>query len=156
VLCNYYTMWSKSADRTTPSFAEPIPPPPVRTPPPSPKVTLIGKTVEIRGQIYAEEELTIDGALEGSIEVRHRLTVGPTGKVKATVKAREVVVAGSIDGNVEASDRISIQHGARIVGDLKTASIVIDDGAYFKGGIDILRPAVEKPEVPLVAKPATA
>jgi cytoskeletal protein CcmA (bactofilin family) len=99
----------------------------------------IGKNVQIRGEIYAEEELTMDGDFEGKIEVRHKLTIGPNGTIKASVKAREVVVAGKIDGDVEASDRISIQNGAHITGDLKTASILIDDGAYFKGGIDIVR-----------------
>jgi cytoskeletal protein CcmA (bactofilin family) len=75
---------------------------------------------------------------------RNRLTIGPNGKVKATVKAREIIVRGSVQGNVEASDRISIMNGASIVGDVKTAGIVIEDGAYFKGGIDILRPEVNK------------
>ena len=107
----------------------------------------IGKSMRLRGDLYSEEELYLDGEVEGTIEVRHRLTVGPNGKIKASVKAKELVVSGSIQGDVEATDRISIMTGASIVGDVKTAGIVIEDGAYFKGGIDILRPEAKKPEM---------
>jgi cytoskeletal protein CcmA (bactofilin family) len=100
--------------------------------------------MRVRGEIYCDEELHLDGDVEGTLEVRHRLTIGPNGKVKANVKAKELVVGGSIQGNVEAAERVAIMKGASIVGDVKTAGIVIEDGAYFKGGIDILRP--EKPE----------
>lgn len=102
--------------------------------------------MRLRGDIRSEEELYLDGELEGTIDVRARLTIGPNGKIKANVKANEVIVRGSIQGNVEAIDRISIMNGASIVGDVKTAGIVIEDGAYFKGGIDILRPESKKPE----------
>ncbi|MGH7247342.1 MAG: bactofilin family protein, partial [Pseudomonadota bacterium] len=62
------------------------------------------------------------------------------GKINSAIKATEVIVHGSVRGNVDAKDKIAIKAGASIVGDIKTAGIVIDDGAYFKGGIDILRP----------------
>ena len=95
--------------------------------------------------------------MDGTIDVRNRLTIGPNGKVKATVKAKELIVRGSIHGDVEATDRISIMAGASIVGDVKTAGIVIEDGAYFKGGIDILRPEAKKVDIAaLVAKAQTA
>jgi cytoskeletal protein CcmA (bactofilin family) len=114
----------------------------------------VGKSMRLRGELYSDEELYLDGEVEGTIEVRHRLTIGPNGKVKASVKARELVVSGSIHGNVEATERISIMTGASIVGDVKTAGIVIEDGAYFKGGIDILRPeVVKKPEAPSLIVP---
>lgn len=101
---------------------------------------VIGKSVTIKGQINSQEDLTIDGEMEGSIEVReHRLTVGPNGRVQAGVKAREIVVLGTINGNVEVSDKIDIRKDARLVGDIKTARIVIEDGAFFKGNIDITR-----------------
>jgi cytoskeletal protein CcmA (bactofilin family) len=102
--------------------------------------------MRLRGDLFSDEELYLDGEVEGTIEVRQRLTIGPNGKVKASVKAKELVVSGSITGDVEAIDRISIMTGASIVGDVKTAGIVIEDGAYFKGGIDILRPEAKKPE----------
>jgi cytoskeletal protein CcmA (bactofilin family) len=110
--------------------------------------------MRLLGEIYSEEELYLDGEVEGKVEVRHRLTIGPNGKVKADVKAKELVVRGSIQGNVEAADKIDIMNGASILGDVKTAGIVIEDGAYFKGGIDILCP--EKKAEPIQARPAGA
>src|SRR5581483_5378516 len=100
----------------------------------------IGKAVKIVGQIYSKEELFVDGDLEGTLEaLEHRLTIGPNGTVHATVKAREVVVLGTIQGNVEAADKIEIRKDAKLVGDIRTARIIIEDGAYFKGSIDIVK-----------------
>ena len=115
---------------------------------------IIGKSVMIKGQIFSREDLTIDGEVEGSVELHeHRLTVGPHGKLQAGVKAREIVVLGSVHGNVEASDKIDIRKDARLVGDIKTARIVIEDGAYFKGSIDIARPETTKPAATPAPKP---
>jgi len=110
----------------------------------------------VKGEVHSREELYIDGDVQGSIELQHRLTIGPNGKIRATVKAREVVVHGTIQGNVQASDKIILREKASLVGDIKTAGIVIEDGAYFKGSIDITRmestpkaaakPVVEQPE----------
>ena len=94
----------------------------------------------IKGEIVSREELYIDGEVQGSIELQHRLTVGPNGKIRANVKAKEVVVAGSIHGNVQSAEKIIIREKGSLVGDIKTAGIVIEDGAYFKGSIDITRP----------------
>ncbi len=103
----------------------------------------------IKGQIFSREDLTIDGEVDGSVELHeHRLTVGPNGKLQAGVKAREVVVLGTIHGNVEASDKIDIRKDAKLVGDIKTARIVIEDGAYFKGSIDIARPEAARHRTP--------
>ncbi len=100
----------------------------------------IGKAVKIAGQIYSREDLYVDGDVEGTIELMdHKLTIGPNGKVHAGVKAREVVALGVIQGNVEASERIEIRKDAKLVGDIKTARIIIEDGAYFKGSIDIVK-----------------
>jgi cytoskeletal protein CcmA (bactofilin family) len=111
----------------------------------------IGKAVKIVGQIYSKEDLYVDGEVEGTVEaMEHKLTIGPNGTVKATVKAREVAVLGSIGGNVEATDRIEIRKDAKLVGDIKTARIIIEDGAYFKGSIDIVKPEPVK----AAAKPA--
>jgi cytoskeletal protein CcmA (bactofilin family) len=101
---------------------------------------VLGKSVMVKGQIIAGEDLTIDGETEGTVELQeHRLTVGPNGKVTASVKAREVVVVGTLHGNVETRDKIQIRKGATLVGDIRTARIEIEDGAYFKGNIDIIR-----------------
>ena len=101
----------------------------------------IGKAVKIVGQIFSREDLYVDGDVEGTIElIEHKLTIGPNGKVHAGVKAREVVALGTIQGNVEANDRIEIRKDAKLVGDIRTSRIVIEDGAYFKGSIDIVKP----------------
>lgn len=98
----------------------------------------LGKNVTVKGQIFAREDLTIDGEVEGTVECHdHRLTIGPNARVQASLKAREIVIQGSIQGNVEAADKIDIKKEAKLVGDIKTSRIVIEDGAYFKGSIDI-------------------
>jgi cytoskeletal protein CcmA (bactofilin family) len=121
---------------------------------------VLGKSVIVKGQIISREDLTIDGEVEGTVELHeHRLTIGPNGRVKASVKARELVVLGNIQGNVETTDKIDIRKDAKLVGDIKTARIVIEDGAYFKGNIDIVRPEAAKPApapAPAQAKPPAA
>jgi cytoskeletal protein CcmA (bactofilin family) len=124
---------------------------PVRTydPPAQAGSATIGKAVMIKGQIFSREDLVIDGEVEGTVEAQeHRVTVGPNGKVQASVKAREIVVLGAIHGNVEATDKIDIRKDARLVGDIKTARIVIEDGAYFKGSIDIVKSGDAKKKDP--------
>jgi cytoskeletal protein CcmA (bactofilin family) len=116
----------------------------------------IGKAVKIIGQIFSKEDLYVDGDVEGTIECQdNKLTIGPNGKLQAAVRAREVIVLGQIKGNVEATDRIDIRKDARLVGDIKTARIVIEDGAYFKGSIDIVKhdskPATAAPKQPTAA-----
>ncbi len=107
---------------------------------------LIGKSLMIKGQIFGREDLVIDGELEGTLELpEHRLTIGINGKVQASIKAREVVVLGAVHGNIEASEKIDIRKDAKLVGDLRTARILIEDGAYFKGSIDIQKPEASKP-----------
>jgi cytoskeletal protein CcmA (bactofilin family) len=106
---------------------------------------IIGKSVIIKGQIFGREDLTIDGEVEGTVELQeHRLTIGQNGKVVATIKAREVVVLGTVHGNIETREKVEIHKEAKVVGDMRTARIVIEDGAYFKGNIDIVRADVGK------------
>ena len=99
--------------------------------------TVIGETFTVKGRLVSHEELQLDGELQGELEMDGRLTIGVTGKVDATVKAKEVIVSGSVKGNVDAAERLVLRKGAHLEGDVKTACIVIEDGAYFKGGIDI-------------------
>lgn len=116
---------------------------------------LIGKSLMVKGQVYGREDLTIDGELEGTLELQeHRLTIGPNGKLQASIKAREVVVLGTVHGNIEASEKIDIRKDAKLVGDLRTARITIEDGAYFKGSIDIQKPEVTRP--PAAVRPQAA
>ncbi|HLG95058.1 MAG TPA: polymer-forming cytoskeletal protein [Bryobacteraceae bacterium] len=106
--------------------------------------TVFGKSMKIIGEVTSEEELQLEGDLEGKLTLKNRLTIGPSSKVKANIKAKEVVISGSVHGNVESESRITLRTGANLVGDIKTAGIVIEDGAYFKGGIDISRPEPAK------------
>ena len=120
----------------------------------------IGKAVKINGQIHSKEDLFVDGDVEGTVEAPdHKLTIGQNGTVHATVKAREVVALGTIQGNVEATDKIEIRKEAKLVGDIRTARIIIEDGAYFKGSIDIVKAepvkVAPKPQ-PTAAPPSPA
>lgn len=134
--------------------AMPTPPPPRAAETEVPRgVASIGKSVVIKGQIFSREDLYLDGEIEGTVEVpENRLTIGPHGKLHAGIKAREVVVLGTVNGNVEASERIDIRKESKLVGDIKTGRIMIEDGAYFKGTIDIVKPEAAKPVVS--ARPA--
>ena len=117
--------------------------------------TSIGPTVTIQGDIRSDEDLLIDGQMEGRLDLgRNRLVVGANGKIRATIVAREVDVQGVVNGNVEAAERIILRKNSQLVGDLKMASVVIEDGAYFKGSIDITRPQEANSTAPaVVAKP---
>jgi cytoskeletal protein CcmA (bactofilin family) len=102
--------------------------------------SMLGKSVVVKGEIHSHEALTIEGEVDGSIEMlEHRLTIAGNGKVRATVKAREIDVIGSMNGQAEALDKIHIRKGAEFVGDIQSASIVIEDGGYMKGNIDLSR-----------------
>jgi cytoskeletal protein CcmA (bactofilin family) len=117
----------------------------------------IGNGVSIRGDITSREDLFIGGDVQGSLQLeQHRLTIGPGGKIRANIKAREVTIHGSVQGNVETTDKIVIHKDGSLIGDIKTAGIVIEDGAYFKGSIDIIRPAKVAPApAPAAAPPAS-
>jgi cytoskeletal protein CcmA (bactofilin family) len=118
-------------------------------------IALIGKSVVVKGQVFGREDIYVDGELEGSLELlEHRLTIGPHGKVHAGIKAREVVIVGTVHGNIEATEKIDIRKDAKLVGDIKTARIVIEDGAYFKGSIDIQKPEVSR--APAAPRPQAA
>jgi len=149
-------VWSKSKDepgspqspepiRGVPQYAGPQGPMPTpaapRSVPAAPTVSAtIGAAMRIKGEIHAREELLVDGEVEGVMESESLLTVGPNGKVRANIKAREVVIFGSVHGNVEVAGKIAIREQGSLIGNIKSAGISIDDGAYFKGSIDITRP----------------
>ena len=100
----------------------------------------IGKSVIIKGELSGSEDLFLDGEVEGTIELHHNsLTVGPNGRIRAHINASAVVIHGKLDGNVNGSDRVELKRTAVMVGDIKTQRIIIEDGAYFKGGVDIHR-----------------
>jgi cytoskeletal protein CcmA (bactofilin family) len=113
----------------------------------------IGKGLFIKGEISGSESLFVDGKIEGTINLPgNRVTVGRNGQVAANITAREVVILGKIRGNVSATDRVDIRAEGALNGDVAAARISIEDGAFFKGGIDIKKPdakgsvAVNTPE----------
>jgi len=158
------SIWNKKEEQPAPrpAAAPPAPPPapPVVRPTPeirketvpvssiphrvdsdSRNLATIGKAVRIVGQIFTKEDLNVDGDVEGTIEsAESKVTIGATGRVQASVKAREVVILGQVQGNVEATDKVDIRREAKLVGDITTARISIEDGALFKGSIDIRKP----------------
>jgi len=101
-------------------------------------IARLGATLHVKGEITGNEDLHIDGTVEGLVQLEDRkLTVGASAKVTADIIAREVVVYGNVKGNLRARDRIEIKKDGSVVGDLTTARIMIEDGAYFKGSIEI-------------------
>jgi cytoskeletal protein CcmA (bactofilin family) len=101
-------------------------------------VAHIGKSVLVKGELSGSEDLYLDGEVEGSIELRdHSLVIGPHGRVRAHINARDVTVHGKVDGNVKGTERVELKKSAVLVGDINTQRIIIEDGAFFKGAIDI-------------------
>jgi cytoskeletal protein CcmA (bactofilin family) len=112
---------------------------------PSGEQATIGKSLVVKGEVSGSESLYIDGKVEGTINLPgNRVTVGRNGQVAANILAREVVVLGKVRGNVNASDRVDIRSEGSLTGDVAAARISIEDGAYFKGGIDIRKPGEAK------------
>jgi cytoskeletal protein CcmA (bactofilin family) len=106
--------------------------------PPTNELASIGKSVVIKGEISGSEDLYFDGEIDGSIDLRnHSLTVGPNGKVKASVNAKSIVIQGKVDGSVTASDRLDLRKSAVVTGDVSTQRIAIEEGAFLKGRVDI-------------------
>lgn len=101
----------------------------------------IGKGLFIKGEISGSESLLVDGKVEGNVNLPgNRVTVGRNGQVAANITAREVVILGKVRGNVSATDRVDIRAEGALNGDVAAARISIEDGAFFKGGIDIKKP----------------
>src|SRR5450631_2420873 len=153
-------------EQSAPKAAYTPPPPvaraaePVRTDAPrSVDVATIGKSVVVKGELSGSEDLYVDGEVEGSISLRGQsLTVGPNGRVHANIEARNVIVHGRVDGNIQASDRVELRKSASLSGNISTARVAIEDGAFFKGSIDIQKaepaPRVEpKPAAVVAAAP---
>jgi len=142
-------MWKPN--QTGPVNTPPTPEPPRAVPPPAPieqpvrqqqaitgEQAVIGKGLFIKGEITGSESLLIDGKVEGSLNLPgNRVTVGRNGQVAANITAREIVVLGKVKGNVSATDRVDIRAEGSLNGDVRAARISIEDGAFFKGGIDI-------------------
>ncbi len=114
---------------------------PARSDARSSEIATIGKSVVVKGELSGSEDLVVDGEVEGSIALRGQsLTIGPNGRVRANIEARNVILHGRVDGDIHASDRVELRKSASLSGDITTARISIEDGAFFKGTIDIQKP----------------
>jgi cytoskeletal protein CcmA (bactofilin family) len=122
-------------------------------------VATIGKSGVVKGELSGSEDLIVDGEVEGSIALRGQtLTVGPNGRVRANIEARNVILHGRLDGDIRASERVDLRKSASLSGNISTSRISIEDGAFFKGGIDIQKgePAPKtdaKPQASAAAAP---
>jgi cytoskeletal protein CcmA (bactofilin family) len=106
----------------------------------------IGKSIVIKGELNGSEDLTIDGHVEGTIQLReHVLTIGPNGKIKAQVFAKTVIVFGEVTGNVTASDKVDIRDNGSVDGDIISPRVAIAEGAHFRGSVDMQRKVVSSP-----------
>ena len=102
--------------------------------------TLLGRSMVLHGELAGKEDLLIEGQFEGTISLpQHCLTIGPNGQVKADIHARQVIVQGGVTGDITAAEKIEIRRTGHVVGGLVATGIAIEDGAYFKGSIEILR-----------------
>jgi cytoskeletal protein CcmA (bactofilin family) len=112
-------------------------------------VVNIGKSVVIKGELNGSEDLTIEGHVEGRIELRdHVLTIGPNGRIKAEVFAKAVIVLGEVAGNVTASEKVDIRDNGSVDGDIISPRVAIAEGAHFRGSVDMQRGAGAKPGKP--------
>jgi cytoskeletal protein CcmA (bactofilin family) len=127
----------------------------------------IGKSVVIKGELNGSEDLTIEGHVEGTIQLKdHVLTIGPNGKIKAQVFAKSVIVLGEVTGNVTASDKVDIRDNGSVDGDIISPRVAIAEGAHFRGSVDMQRKAgapaqpqgkaAEKQPQPATPAPAAA
>ena len=102
----------------------------------------IGKSVVIKGELNGSEDLTIEGHVEGTIQLKeHVLTIGPNGRIKAQVFAKSVIVLGEVTGNVTASDKVDIRDNGSVDGDIVSPRVAIAEGAHFRGSVDMQRKA---------------
>ena len=116
----------------------------------------IGKSVVIKGELNGSEDLTIEGHVEGTIQLKdHVLTIGPNGRIKAQVFAKSVIVLGEVTGNVTASDKVDIRDNGSVDGDIAAPRVAIAEGAHFRGSIDMQRTGSKGGESKAEAKPAS-
>jgi cytoskeletal protein CcmA (bactofilin family) len=147
-----------------PSAPAPAPAPVSAAPIPQPEnrrierdVVNIGKSVVIKGELNGSEDLTIEGHVEGKIELKdHVLTIGPNGKIKAQILAKSVIVLGEVNGNVTATEKVDIRDGGSVDGDIISPRVAIAEGAHFRGSVDMQRAGVKPAAAAPSSKPVPA
>jgi cytoskeletal protein CcmA (bactofilin family) len=116
---------------------------------------VIGKSVQIRGEVKGSEELLVDGHVEGTITLTEsRLTIGPHATVTANVSARDVVILGRLNGDIHASGRVELCKGADVVGDVSAGRISIEENAFFRGKVDLAQPGEKRTALAPTLNPA--
>jgi cytoskeletal protein CcmA (bactofilin family) len=156
-------MWKRDEAVRPPGGQPAAPPAPVSSGAPGPRldavhslerdIVNIGKSVVIKGELNGSEDLTIEGHVEGTIQLRdHVLTIGPNGKIKAQVFAKAVIVLGEVVGNVTASDKVDIRDNGSVDGDIVSPRVAIAEGAHFRGSVDMQRKSAAAPKAE--SKPA--
>jgi cytoskeletal protein CcmA (bactofilin family) len=117
----------------------------------------IGKSVVIKGELNGSEDLTIEGQVEGTIQLRdHILTIGPNGKIKAQIFAKQVIVLGSVNGNVTATEKVDIRDNGSVDGDIISPRVAIAEGAHFRGSVDMQRKGEPAPKATAATAAAAA
>jgi len=143
-------MWKKIDITPT---ATPAPPPesrptrtePVKPPPPPTERATIGRSIVVQGEVMGDEDLLIRGRVEGSVNLAlHTVTVGNDGEVKASISARVVAVEGEVEGDLQAEEQVVLRSSARVQGDIRAPRVVLEDGAIFRGLVDMGEPVEEK------------
>ena len=135
-----FTVSKKEEAKPTPPSSQPTPPSSRPTPTPSEEKTTIGEHISIEGQIKGEEHLVIEGALKGNVELeKHNFTVGSNGRVDGEVRAQNVSISGQLQGTINALGKVEVTKEADFFGEVKAKSISVEDGAYFKGSIELDR-----------------
>ena len=115
----------------------------------------IGKSVLVKGELSGSEDLYLDGEVEGMIDLNnHTLVLGPNGRIRANITAREVVVHGRVEGNVHGAERVELKKSCVLTGDIITQRVIIEDGAFFKGSIDLQKEVKAEPRKPMAAAAA--
>ena len=168
-------MWKRDETVRPPAGHEPSAPPPTAAPTAAPPVAAmgqrldgeaksqigrdivnIGKSVVIKGELNGSEDLTIEGHVEGKIELsEHVLTIGPNGKIKAQLFAKAVIVLGEVTGNISATEKVDIRENGSVEGDIQAPRVAIAEGAHFRGSVDMQRagkPAAPRPAAPVDVK----
>jgi cytoskeletal protein CcmA (bactofilin family) len=170
-------MWKRdeAVKPNTPAGSAPLPtPPPVNTPPAAEAARIsstpsdphrgmerttvnIGKSVVIKGELNGSEDLTIEGQVDGKIELRQNvLTIGPNGRIKAQVFAKSVIILGEVTGNVTATEKVDIRDNGSVDGDIAAPRVAIAEGAHFRGSIDMQRTGGKPADAKTESKPASA
>lgn len=99
---------------------------------------IIGNSIRIQGEVTGDEDLTIQGHVDGSVDLdEHAVTVGPDGQVEANILARVITVEGHVEGDLSADEQVVVRSSARVEGDISAPRVVLEDGAHFRGGVDM-------------------